>query len=99
MQSAPIRDNLSYLKARIGDIKKITDYLDDLIALRERQYKVTQDLANAADDSAKTTADTAAITDEIRDHFADFDDFWRPIRKLLLLGQALLRHPDVLVAT
>src|SRR6201999_1842693 len=72
--------NLSYLKARIGDIKKITGYLDDLIALLERQYKVTQDLANAADDSAKTTADTAAITDQIRDHFADFDDFWRPLR-------------------
>jgi RND superfamily putative drug exporter len=80
VQSAPIRDNLSYLKARIGDIKKITGYLDDQIALLERQYKVTQDLANAADDSAKTTADTAAITDEIRDHFADFDDFYRPIR-------------------
>jgi RND superfamily putative drug exporter len=80
VQSAPIRDNLSYLKARIGDIKKITGYLDDQIVLLERQYKVTQDLANAADDSAKTTADTAAITDKIRDHFADFDDFWRPIR-------------------
>jgi uncharacterized membrane protein YdfJ with MMPL/SSD domain len=23
---------------------------------------------------------TAAITDQIRDHIADFDDFWRPIR-------------------
>jgi putative drug exporter of the RND superfamily len=80
VQSAPIRDNLSYLKDRIGDIKKITGYLDELIALLERQYKVTQDLANAADDSSKTTGDTAAITDEIRDHIADFDDFWRPLR-------------------
>ncbi|MFZ0904783.1 MAG: MMPL family transporter, partial [Mycobacterium sp.] len=80
VQSAPIRDNLSYLKDRIADIKKITGYLDTLIALLERQYQVTQELANAADDSSKTTGDTAAITDEIRDHIADFDDFWRPIR-------------------
>ncbi|HET7072562.1 MAG TPA: RND family transporter [Mycobacterium sp.] len=80
VQSAPIRDNLSYLKGRIADIKKITGYLDTLISLLERQYKVTQDLANAADDSSKTAANTAAITDEIRDHIADFDDFWRPIR-------------------
>ena len=80
MQSAPIRDNLNYLKDRIGDIKKITGYLDDLIALLVRQYAVTQELANAADDSAKTTAETAAITDEIRDNFANFDDFYRPIR-------------------
>jgi RND superfamily putative drug exporter len=80
VQTAPIRDNLNYLKDRIADIKKITGYLDTLISLLERQYKVTQDLANATDDSAKTTGETAAITDEIRDHFADFDDFYRPIR-------------------
>ncbi len=80
VQSAPIRDNLSYLKGRIADIKKIVGNLDTLISLLERQYKVTQDLANSADDSSKTAANTAAITDEIRDHFADFDDFWRPIR-------------------
>jgi RND superfamily putative drug exporter len=80
VQSAPIRDNLNYLRARVGDIKKITGFLDTQIALLERQYKVTQELANAADDSSKTTGETAAITDEIRDHIADFDDFWRPIR-------------------
>lgn len=80
VQSAPIRSNLDYLKARVGDIKKITGFLDTQIALLERQYAVTQKLANAADDSSKTTGETAAITDEIRDHIADFDDFWRPIR-------------------
>jgi RND superfamily putative drug exporter len=80
VQTAPIRDNLNYLKARVGDIKKITGFLDTQIALLERQYAVTQKLANAADDSSKTTGETAAITDEIRDHIADFDDFWRPIR-------------------
>jgi putative drug exporter of the RND superfamily len=80
VQSAPIRDNLSYLKARTGDIKKITEFLDTQIALLERQYAITQKLANAADDSSKTTGETAAITDEIRDNFANFDDFYRPIR-------------------
>ncbi|WP_077085846.1 RND family transporter [Mycobacterium rhizamassiliense] len=80
VQTAPIRDNLNYLRARVGDIKKITGFLDTQIALLERQYTVTQKLADAADDSSKTTGETAAITDEIRDHIADFDDFWRPIR-------------------
>ncbi|MES3636728.1 RND family transporter [Mycobacterium intracellulare] len=80
VQSAPIRSNLNYLKDRVADIKKITGFLDTQIALLERQYAVTQKLANAADDSSKTTGETAAITDEIRDHIADFDDFWRPIR-------------------
>ena len=80
VQSAPIRDNLSYLKARVADIKKITGFLDTQIDLLERQYKITQDLANAADDSGKTAAKTAAITDDIRDNIANFDDFYRPIR-------------------
>src|SRR6202023_3122262 len=57
VQSAPIRDNLSYLKARTADIKRITEFLDTQIALLERQYAVTQKLANAADHSAKTTAE------------------------------------------
>src|SRR6201988_3796434 len=80
VQSAPIRDNLNYLKDGIADIKKIVGNLDTLISLLERQYKVTQELADAADDSSKTAAKTAAITDEIRDIIANFDDFWRPIR-------------------
>ncbi len=41
---------------------------------------MSQELANAADDSAKTTAETSAITDSLRNHIADFDDFFRPIR-------------------
>lgn len=80
VQSAPIRDNLSYLKDRIADIKKIIGDLDTLISLLQRTYEVTQELADAADDSARTAGNTAAITDKIRDHIADFDDFWRPIR-------------------
>ncbi|WP_428342946.1 RND family transporter [Mycobacterium sp.] len=80
VQTAPIRDNLSYLKDRTADIKKIVGYLDTQISLLERQYEVTKELADAADDSAKTAAKTAAITDDIRDNIANFDDFYRPIR-------------------
>lgn len=80
VQTAPIRSNLNYLKDRVADIKKITGFLDTQITLLERQYAITKKLADAADDSSKTTGETAAITDEIRNHIADFDDFWRPIR-------------------
>src|SRR5262249_11030746 len=73
VQSAPIRDNLTYLKDRIADIKKVAGDLDTLISLLRRTYTVTQELANAADDSSNTAGKTAAITDEIRDHIADFD--------------------------
>src|SRR6201988_4675920 len=49
VQSAPIRDNLNYLKDGIADIKKIIGNLDTLISLLERQYTVTQELANGKD--------------------------------------------------
>ena len=29
------------------------------------------------------THDLQASTDELRDHIADFDDFWRPLRNYL----------------
>ncbi|MDD4867770.1 MAG: RND family transporter [Mycobacterium sp.] len=80
VQSAPIRDNLQYLKDRVADTQKTVRELDTMISILERLCSVTQNLASATDDSAKTTADTAAIMDELRDHIADFDDFWRPLR-------------------
>ncbi|MDI3315975.1 MAG: MMPL family transporter [Mycobacterium sp.] len=81
MGPIPIRDNLRYLKDRLADILKLSrDDLGVQIATLERMYTVQEELANAIGDSAKVTADTAAIADEIRDHIADFDDFWRPIR-------------------
>ncbi|HNM82972.1 MAG: MMPL family transporter [Mycobacterium sp.] len=81
MGPVPIRDNLHYLKDRLDDILKLSrDDLGTQIATLEHMYKVQEDLSNSISDSAQVTADTAAITDEIRDHVADFDDFWRPIR-------------------
>jgi putative drug exporter of the RND superfamily len=71
---------MAFLKDRIADILKLADQLQVNIDITERQYAVTQDLSNAADDSAKTTAKTSEITDELRNHIADFEDMWRPIR-------------------
>jgi RND superfamily putative drug exporter len=80
IQSQTTMQNMAFLKDRIADILKLADQLQVNIDITERQYAVTQDLSNAADDSAKNTAETSRITDELRDHIADFDDFWRPIR-------------------
>jgi len=80
MQSQTTMQNMAFLKDRIGDILKLADQLQVNIDVTERQYAITQDLSKAADDSARNTAETSAITDELRDHLADFDDFWRPVR-------------------
>jgi putative drug exporter of the RND superfamily len=80
MQSQTTMQNMDFLKERMADILKLADQLQVNIDVTERQYAVTQDLSKAADDSARTTAETRDITDNLRNHIADFDDFWRPIR-------------------
>ncbi|WP_019698543.1 RND family transporter, partial [Mycobacterium avium] len=80
VQSQTTMQNMGFLKERMNDILKMADDLQTQIDTTQRQYEVSMDLANAADDSAKTTAVTSQITDSLRDHIADFDDTFRPIR-------------------
>ena len=80
VQSAPIRDNLNYLKDRIADIKKIVGDLDTLIAILERTYDLTSQLTEATHDLTGDTERLSATTNELRDHLADFEDFFRPLR-------------------
>lgn len=80
IQSQTTMQNMGFLKERIADILRMADDLQTQIDTTQRQYEVSQDLANAADDSAKTTAVTSQITDSLRDHIADFDDTFRPVR-------------------
>ncbi|BBY25488.1 hypothetical protein MSTO_56930 [Mycobacterium stomatepiae] len=72
--------NMGFLKERMNDILKMADDLQTQIDTTQRQYEVSLDLAHAADDSAATTAVTSQITDSLRDHIADFDDTFRPVR-------------------
>ena len=80
IQSQTTMQNMGFLKERIADILKMADDLQTQIDTTQRQYEVSKDLANAADDSARTTAVTSQITDSLRDHIADFDDTFRPVR-------------------
>src|SRR6201996_5208738 len=80
IQAQTTMQNMDFLKDRMKDILKMADEMQVMIDTTERQAKVTHDLASAARDSAKTTEETSEITDSLRDHIADFDDFYRPIR-------------------
>ncbi|ORV54906.1 hypothetical protein AWC05_13545 [Mycobacterium florentinum] len=80
IQSQTTMQNMGFLKERMNDILKMADDLQTQIDTTQRQYEVSLDLAHAADDSAATTAVTSQITDSLRDHIADFDDTFRPVR-------------------
>ena len=95
IQSQTTMQNMKFLKDRMADILKMADEMQIMIDVTARQAKVTHDLATAALDSAKTTQETSEITDTLRDHIADFEDFYRPIRSYFYSGEALLRHPGL----
>lgn len=80
VQSAPIRDNLQYLKDRVADTLKTVGELDTMIAILERTYDLTRQLTEATHDTTGDLQKLQAVTEKIRDNVADFDDFFRPIR-------------------
>jgi RND superfamily putative drug exporter len=58
----------------------MTDEMGITIDLMERMYGVMQQLTDTTHHLNTDTRGMTQITDELRDHLADFDDFWRPIR-------------------
>ncbi|HXB86218.1 MMPL family transporter [Mycobacterium sp.] len=75
-----IIQNMKSLKDRVKDIDTISLQLDRDIGLITQIYTHLEEVDKTTHDLAGVTQDTTAVTDEIRDHFADFDDFWRPLR-------------------
>jgi putative drug exporter of the RND superfamily len=80
IQSQTTMQNMGFLKDRMNDILKMADELGITISYLERMYKITTQLADTTHDTARLTREMVDVTDELRDHIADFDDFYRPIR-------------------
>jgi RND superfamily putative drug exporter len=56
------------------------DALAKTINVMQRVYGLIQQLAQTTHHTVGDTRDIQAITNELRDHIADFEDFWRPVR-------------------
>jgi putative drug exporter of the RND superfamily len=80
VQSQTTMQNMDFLKERMADILKMADELQITINYLERMYKITNQLADTTHDTSRLTQEMVGVTDDLRDHIADFDDFWRPIR-------------------
>jgi putative drug exporter of the RND superfamily len=80
MQSASQVQSLPFMKNQMNDLLKQADQMAETINLMQRMYNLMQQLADTTHRMVGETRDIAAITYELRDHVADFDDFWRPIR-------------------
>src|SRR5262249_10045437 len=80
MQTAGQIQNMNFMKARMNDMLKQADEMSKMLNTLQRLYDVTQQFVDTTHRMLGETHEIVAITEELRDHVADFDDFWRPIR-------------------
>lgn len=79
-QGVASRELLQFLGTRLDDVLTMTDRLTDMIAILQRMHGLTVQLSDATHLALGSTQDMQQTTASLRDHIADFDDFFRPIR-------------------
>ncbi len=80
MSQAGQVQNMQFMKDRMNDLGTQADKLKTTIDLMQRMYLLMQQLNATTHGTITATKEINAITDELRDHIADFEDFFRPIR-------------------
>ena len=81
MQNAGQRQYLPFQKDRMDDMLKQADEMTTTINLMQRMYDLMQQLVDTTHRMVgKPRMSCRKSRNELRDHIADFDDFWRPIR-------------------
>ncbi|QZH61153.1 RND family transporter [Mycolicibacterium farcinogenes] len=74
---------LPFQKARMNDLVTQADEITKTVGVMQRMYGLMQQLAATTNSLVGKTHELEATTNELRDHMADFDDFWRPVRNYL----------------
>ncbi|WP_019972361.1 RND family transporter [Mycobacterium sp. 141] len=79
-QSAAQIQNLAYQQDRARDLLKQVGEIDKTIGILRQQYALQQQSAAATHDQVEAFHQTVAVTQDLRDKIANFDDFFRPLR-------------------
>jgi putative drug exporter of the RND superfamily len=80
MQNATTMQDMHYMKNRIGDMALQIDELTKMIGVMQRQYSIMQEMIATTHHTIMVAKELSAITSELRDYIANFEDFFRPIR-------------------
>jgi len=80
MQVAGQQQFLLFQKARLKDMLKQADMLAEAINITQHLYALTKQMVATTHDMVTTTHDINDLTNELRIHISDFEDFLRPIR-------------------
>jgi RND superfamily putative drug exporter len=80
VQNVGLLQITKFQKERANDMLKAADQLTETIDIVQRMYGIMQQLTDTTHHMVANTHDIQAITYQLRDHIADFEDFFRPIR-------------------
>ncbi len=83
MQGTTQTMNQKYLQDRMADMLKQADQMQVMIENIEKMMALMTQLSGVTHDLTIKTKEMVETTNELRDHIADFDDFFRPIRSYL----------------
>jgi RND superfamily putative drug exporter len=83
MQGTTQTMNQTYMQERMKDMLNQANTIQSMIDNLERMYALMQELDSITHSMVAKTDQTVVDTNELRDHIADFDDFFRPIRNYL----------------
>jgi putative drug exporter of the RND superfamily len=75
-----IAENIGFLRDRVADIDTLAAKTGSVIESTERLEDMTRQLAVGTHITRESAEQLKALTEEARDHLADFDDFFRPLR-------------------
>jgi putative drug exporter of the RND superfamily len=75
-----IGENIGFLRDRIADIDTIAAHVGSVIESTERLEDITRQLAVGTHISRESAERLKSLSEEARDHLADYEDFSRPIR-------------------
>jgi putative drug exporter of the RND superfamily len=80
IQNAAQSQTMQYIRPRVDDMLKQADLIDTQIAVTKRMYSLQQQINGITHQSIIETKEMNDIVDDIKNHVADFEDFFRPIR-------------------
>ncbi|CAN5702170.1 MMPL family transporter [soil metagenome] len=72
--------NLPFQRDQLDNLLKMADSTQISIDIMEKQYQLSLQQSKLTLDSAQKSRELLATTEELRDHIADFDDQFRPLR-------------------
>ena len=83
LQSVSTTENMQFLRKTMADLLRMTDQLGIMIATLQKMQALTAQIADTTHRMLGNMKELKANTDEMRDHLADFDDFFRPLRNYM----------------